>query len=396
MNSKQRNTWDVLFLYFSIIIYPLNIFVSALLRYFSLGAIARLTIFGFYLLVIILEIIILFRFPISLKRFLSLIFIYFIYILLYFFTPFEVRPKFLEIDHLFIYVFYLPYCVLIISRIVDYSILVKNNKIRLINQFLILSTFLAKYLFNDQAPYMPYSYSLLPIWLMYSLNYIEFPTFKGLPILILIPIQGILYGARGPLLFYLIGVVLFFFFRDRSENKLPKFKKISILTIMLIATIFFFVINNINIENSDSYIINKFLSGEVGVSSGRESLTALALRYLTTMGTRINGIFFDRILLPEKLYVHNFIIETLLSFGWVIGSFVIFSIFWIIASTYLKANRLNKKIIILFTCAYFLRFFISGSIYEDYTIILYFSILYSINNISKQEVRNGRFSFNIR
>ncbi|MDY4128725.1 hypothetical protein [Peptostreptococcus porci] len=389
MSTRDSNKWDIMFFYLSILIYPLNIILSASLKFIGMNYFASKTIFILYLLVVIFEIIILFKFSISLKRVAYLIGIYFIYILLYLTAPVAIKWKFTDLNMLFIYVFYLPYAVLILSRIKDFSLLFESDTIRNINAMLIIGTFFAKYLLKDSTGYMPFSYTLLPIWIMFSISLLGKSSFIGYIIVIFIFLEGVMYGARGPIIFYIIGMIACRIVIGKKTVKRQKTVQDFIILIIkgvCIALVGIFIsIQLISNNTNHSYIISKFSEGTIIASSGRDYLTNLGIRYLKHMGLNINGVFFDRTLLPNNIYIHNFILETILSFGWIFGTMILVGLLWYIVYTFCKADKNNKRVVIFLVSAYFFRYFLTGSIYDDYIFIVFLSLLYAVNNIRNEK-----------
>lgn len=386
--EQKFNQLCIYFFYISIIIYPLNILLSNFVKIISFETLSSKTIFGCYLLVILLEIYILYIFPISIKRMLILFLLYILYFILYITSNDKVKYIFSSVDMVFIYLFYLPYAILILSRIKDFSILFYSKYINYFNSIIIIASFFAKYYLGDQTGYMPYSYNLLPIWIMFSFNYIDKPTITKTLVLLVMALEGIIYGARGPLIWLaasIIGYIIFRFSEKETKFNINISINLIISILIFVISIFLFskILSFLNIGNS--YILNRFETGSLNQSSGRETMISIGMNYLKEMGSNINGVFYDRTMMPDGIYVHNFILETLIAFGWIIGIAFVSIILFSIVKVFILSSIINKKVILLIVPAYFMKYFLTGSIYDDYSFIITMAIIFAIYKQEKPD-----------
>ncbi len=388
--EQKFNRLCIYFFYISIIIYPLNILLSNFVKIIGFETLATKTIFGCYLLVILFEMYILYRFPISIKRMLILFLLYILYFILYITSNDKVKHTFSSVDMVFIYFFYLPYAILILSRIKNFSILFSNKYINYLNATIIVTLFFAKYYLGDQTGYMPYSYNLLPIWIMFSFNYIDKPTITKTLVLLVMSLEGVIYGARGPLIWLAVSIIGYLILKFSEKETKLKFTinnkiNFTISILIFVSSIFLFskILSFLNIGNS--YILNRFETGSLNKSTGRENMISIGLNYLKEMGPNINGIFYDRTMMPGGVYVHNFILETLIAFGWIIGIVLVSIILFSIIKTYILSNIINKKVMLLIIPAYFMKYFLTGSIYDDYSFIVTMSIIFAIYKQEKPD-----------
>lgn len=397
MKGKLKNNWDIFFLYLSICIYPLQVILSAILRYLGFDFLASKLIFILYAVVYFVFIIIILNYPISLKRISSLLIIYLLYFFLYWTSPQEMKSLYFGIKFIMIYVFYLPYSVLIFSKIEDFSPLLDSKRIESCNSLLIICSFLIKYILKDQTGYMPFSYYLLPIWILFCFRYIQKPSiFKTFVFLVLL-LEGIVYGARGPLIWLVFSIIFFFILNQKELNKKIRLSVHSIIVLsfssfIVIGLVFFLVTILEKLNISQSYILNRVESGNLTQSSGRSTMINTAVNYLINdMGPTVNGLFFDRTIMLDNMYVHNVFLETLLDFGWVFGTSIIGLLAYFIVSTFISATIRNRKIIIFLIASFFLKFLLTGSIYEDYNFIIYLSLMFAIreqNRIKRRGIGN--------
>ncbi|HEM4130168.1 hypothetical protein [Streptococcus iners] len=383
MCNKLFNKWSVSFLYVSIVIFPLNMLLSLLLQKIGFAFLAARSIYICYAVVYLLALVIFTRFGVSIKRLVVLYGIYFLYFILYLTADPFVKDIFSGVVMTMIYLYYLPYSILILSRIDDFSLLFSSKWIEYTNYFVICIAFIVKYVFNDVTNYMTYSYNLLPIWVLFTLNFIHRPTLIKAGIAVVMLLEGVIYGARGPLIWLAVGGILGLLL-ELIENKIIRrltLKKFSrfIFSVGIFAGIFFLVRQRLGtIEIEGSYILSRLQQGDLGDSTGRVVMIDTALSYLKFMGGEINGLFFDRTIMPEKIYVHNFILETLLAFGWMLGGLVLVSLLFFVCKIFLMSNYINKKMVIFAVSSFFLKYFLSGSMYEGESFIIFVAILFAI------------------
>ncbi|HFR3426278.1 TPA: hypothetical protein ACHU7U_001514 [Streptococcus suis] len=390
MNNTLLNKWGVYFFYFSIAIYPLSMMMNIVFQQINIDFLTGRSIYIGYGLVYLFAIIILVKFGFSLKRLVALYFIYILYFILYLTSPQSVKSVYTSTVMMMIYVYYLPYSVLILTRISDFRQLFSSKLIEYTNYVIIVSSFIAKYFFQNQTNYMTFSYQLLPIWMLFTFSFIRRPTLLKAGVALVMLLEGVIYGARGPLIWLVIGAVAYFIFLA-FENKFISnlsLKKLSQIVLWMGLFIGIFSVARkslptLNIENS--YILNRLEQGSIGVSTGRNELIDIAINYLKQMGGEINGLFFDRTLMPDNIYVHNFILETYLSFGWFIGTLILISLVYFIGKTFLYANKRNKMVLIFAVPAFFLKYFLTGSMYEGDSFIIMMALVCAIYSQAKQE-----------
>ncbi|NQN88215.1 hypothetical protein HO997_10035 [Streptococcus suis] len=394
MDNTQFNKWGVCFFYFSMAIYPLSMLMNIVFQTMNFELLAGRSIYIGYGLVYLFAIILLLKFGFSLKRLTALYFIYILYFVLYLTSAPSVKSVYTGTVMVMIYIYYLPYAVLILSRISDFRQLFSSKLIEYTNYFIIVSSFIAKYFFQNQTNYMTFSYQLLPIWMLFTFSFLRQPTLLKAGVALVMLLEGVIYGARGPLIWLVIGAVAYFILvafekkiiSNLSLKRLGRF----LLWFGLFIGIFSIARKSLpalNIENS--YILNRLEQGSIGVSTGRNEMMDIAIAYLKQMGGEINGMFFDRTLMPDNVYVHNFILETYLSFGWFMGTMILFAFVYFVVKTFLSADMSNKKVIVFAVSAFFLKYFLTGSMYEGDSFVILLALVYAINGQKKLE---GRYS----
>lgn len=391
MKERDSKQWDLFFFYLSLIIYPFNVLLSAVLRTTGFDFFASKTIFVCYGIVYLVFFFILFRYPISLKRLSSMFFIYLVYYIFYLTSPTEMKYRYLDVDMVMIYLFYLPYSVLILSRIQDISQLFTNSIVEYFNGFLIIASFLVKFILKDQTGYMVYSYNLLPIWILFSFRMIQKPNLVRLAIFGILVLEGVIYGARGPLIWLFISLIAYAILH-RIENQVQirlSIRSIQSGLMIFLGTVgFFFVLYQIlsSLNIAQSYILNRIETGVLVQSTGRDSMIDIAVQYIfEEMGLKINGVFFDRTLMPGNVYVHNLFLEILLSFGWLFGILLLILLMYFIIITFKGSSISNKKVVVFLSSTFFLKYLLTGSVFEDYTFIIYLALMFSVYKQNKPD-----------
>ncbi|HFI0404448.1 TPA: hypothetical protein ACGOYB_000523 [Streptococcus suis] len=392
MDNEQFNKWGVYFFYFSMAIYPLSMMMNIIFQRLNIDLLTGRSIYIGYGLVYLFAIILLVKFGFSLKRLTALYFIYILYFVLYLTSAPSVKSVYTGTVMVMIYIYYLPYAVLILSRISDFRLLFSSKLIEYTNYFIIVSSFIAKYFFQNQTNYMTFSYQLLPIWMLFTFSFLRQPTLLKAGVALVMLLEGVIYGARGPLIWLVIGAVAYFIlvaFEKKIISNLS-LKRLGRFLLWLGLFIGIFSVARkflpaLNIENS--YILNRLEQGSIGVSTGRNEMLDIAIAYLKQMGGEINGMFFDRTLMPDNVYVHNFILETYLSFGWFMGTMILFAFVYFVVKTFLSADMSNKKVIVFAVSAFFLKYFLTGSMYEGDSFVILLALVYAINGQEKLEGR---------
>lgn len=390
MDNTLFNKWGIYFFYFSMAIYPISMVLNLFFQSINFDLLAGRSIYLGYGLVYLFAIIVFVKFGFSLKRLVALYFIYILYFIMYLTSPQSVKSVYTSTVMMMIYVYYLPYSVLILTRISDFRQLFSSKLIEYTNYVIIVSSFIAKYFFQNQTNYMTFSYQLLPIWMLFTFSFIRRPTLLKAGVALVMLLEGVIYGARGPLIWLVIGAVVYFIFQAFEIKIISNLslRKLSQIVLWLGLFIGIFSVARkslpaLNIENS--YILNRLEQGSIGVSTGRNEMIDIAINYLKQMGGEINGLFFDRTLMPNNIYVHNFILETYLSFGWFIGTLILISLVFFIGKTFLYANKTNKIVLIFAVPAFFLKYFLTGSMYEGDSFIIMMALVCAIYSQAKQE-----------
>ncbi len=181
-------------------------------------------------------------------------------------------------------------------------------------------------------------------------------------------LQVIMYASRTAILSYVVFLALYALFYD-NDKKLSRKKILFIVGGVILAffltsntflTFFSFFTKELGIS---SKIIDSIISGENTLDGGRERAYELALSLLkkNPMGL---GVYWDRYYC-DIAYVHSFIYEVLLDFGWFLGGFILW---WILKNivTILRSNEKGwKMLLMIFFSLSMIRLTLSYSFWLD-------------------------------
>lgn len=243
---------------------------------------------------------------------------------------------------------------------------------------------ISKVFFKDTSDYMEYSYNILPfacIVLICAVKYKQ--KMQWIFSLISLIALGI-YGARGALLAFLlcgifISIVDVYYSNSKQEFVNRIFHYFVYIALFYIGVVLFLpkLLDSNLVENS--YILKRINLGILKESSGRSTIMQICFEAIKKMGLKINGLYYDRIILPNGQYSHNFILESMISLGWFLGSSFIIWIFWCLIKGYMKQEQDGRTVFIFIVFALFFRYILSGSIFSEGKFIIFMAALISLN-----------------
>ena len=248
---------------------------------------------------------------------------------------------------------------------------------------------------------MEISYSILPLCILslyFSLKCKKTKYIVSFIISILI-IIGV--GSRGPLLCILAFFILYLM---NNFNK----NKILIFVFIIISAVLIFNYNAILdglIEICQKYEINsrtiyKIKNGTIKDDNGRIDIQKSAIEQLNDSPFFGTGIGVERIKINNEVmrkdigssYPHNFIIEIVTQYGYIIGSLIIIYLIYLFIKTLLQSNIKEKEFIIILFSVEIVRLMLSSSYLRS---PLFFLWLGSIVNIVYRRRVNEEYSNNI-
>ncbi len=384
MKEKKADNMRITCLFLMLLIYPINNLLINYLPIYYPGLPNNITIY-LYIVVFIYFLFSLFIVGIKKKDVLYLIIIYLFYFLMYLKSNYYSKLEFETNSMKLIYFYFIPASIFMISHIKDWNLFFRNKKILFVSDFIVIITTITKLFLNDNTDYMIFSYAMLPFWTFILVSGISINNKKQLLFVPIILFDSFVFGSRGALLWLLIcGVSLYSYELFKSFNDQKKVvKKIFFLPLiiglgLIIATVFLPQIIKSQSFNS-SYIVRRInMGGNLLESEARIDIMEICFEKLKNMGFSIYGLFYDRSFLPKGRYSHSIIIETLLSFGWIIGTAFLYFLVRIIIKSFNKNEDINKIASIYFVCSLFLRYFVSGSAYGEGNFIIFLASIISL------------------
>ncbi|MBZ3764069.1 hypothetical protein COJ41_27450 [Bacillus thuringiensis] len=292
------------------------------------------------------------------------------------------RLYLLETNMLLVYFFFIPIAIFVVSKINNW-----NVALSILCKFAYLAVLLSTMGivlvgYVEHVSYMEFSYSLLPfIMILYCALRTKF-TIINLVAFLASFTNVLVFGARAPILYLLVFIVLYEFIKLRKGGIIPVI--MCAMAVILSLILFFFFSNEILTllmkleELTDSRFLTKMLNNQLLESNTRNAIYDEARYALENMGFGMYGLFGDR-LVVSSVYVHNIFYEILLSFGYVFGTlFILLLIFIITKAIVFNKDTISKVFALFFTAAFFLRFFVSGSFVIEGDFYLYIAAMLNI------------------
>ena len=219
----------------------------------------------------------------------------------------------------------------------------------------------------------------------------------------------LMYGGRMSFASGLIFVVLVEIIFVQENEAALKVIKVSFLSLCVILgivyyknvlEIFVYFLESMNVE---SRTIRNIVNGTIFESKTRDAIYKNAWYEMKNMGTGMYGLFGDRLALEKYYpmhgytsnYVHNFFYEMILSFGWILGSFLSVGIVLKIIKGLLFKGNFEKRIMVAyFVCLIFMRLLVSSSFLIEGQFLFLLGILFNKtesveNDVKEKSVQNN-------
>lgn len=264
-------------------------------------------------------------------------------------------------DMLLIYFFFVPIGIFIFKEIHSW-----DNYIKILYPFSVISVLLNTMVCvlgeRDMLSYMEVSYSLLPfLAILYSRARIGTNGILSLILFAAGTIEIFAFGARGPILFLLIFILIYEMLRTDAVGYKKVFLFMAGVSLISIISLF----SNSIIESlskmkifENSYIIQNLSSGDFLQHKTRTAISKHCLMRIKNMRMEVSGFFGDRYYCGS-VYPHNIIYELLMSLGWILGGLAIVLLLILMLRALFKKE--NRMIVVFLITTLFLRFFVSGS-----------------------------------
>lgn len=381
-NKLEQKRLNCLFL--MLLIYPIYNLILVIKQKIGLSFLDNNLMIALYVFVLVYAVTIILRAPVFKRSLLIIFLIYMAIFLLYIVSNPLVKSEFYSTYNWIIYIYFIPISVFVISRIDNWFDLFNNKKYIIISDVILLISFVSKVFFDDDTDYMAFAYDILPFTCIILICAVKYKQ-KIQWIFSLISLFALgVYGARGALLAFLIcGVSIFLLDIYYSGNTKIFINRIIIcigIVVLLcigVELILPKLVNSSLIESS--YVLKRISMGMLSESNAREQIIKSCLEAIYGMGLNINGLYYDRLILPNGLYSHNFILESLLSLGWIFGTCFLIWIFRCLINGFISQSQNGKCVFIFIVSSLFLRYFLSGSIFGEGKFILFMASLMSIN-----------------
>ena len=383
----KRNHDRVLCLYLMLAIYPINNLICSLCAFVQITPPNILVIL--YVTVLIYGCGVILKYSFTRNDFLFLIIIYLGYFMLYLLSTDEAKIEMQSVYMIIVYMYFVPLSVIVLSHIENFAELFCKRYV-IMSDLLVIMSIISKVLLNDQTDYMVFSYDLLPMWGIILFSAINYHKKKQWLIVIMILVEALIFGSRGALLWLLACGMLIYFIGLIKLKNLKQFmsKMIYLPLIAIIAVMAIIVIVPQLLQSrfaDSSYILLRMSMGSLSESNARIELLQICFNELRNMGLNINGLYYDRTILPSGMYTHNIFIEVLLSFGWILGTLFLLFIFKKIFNAFKLQTYEGKAICAYFVSTLFFRYFISGSIFGEGKFIMFIAIIIALNKYTQAE-----------
>lgn len=213
-----------------------------------------------------------------------------------------------------------------------------------------------------QGEYMVFSYNMTMQSVYIFLYYFE----KRNPLYLFVGILGfamiLMAGCRGAIVCIVICMVLYALF-----SKMKPFRKAVLIGSLLIATVFVvmnfeqilsYLLDVAEKLNIDSRTLDKIANGEFFTSVGRDKIRTEIVKSLDIYGY---GLYGDRVLTKQISYAHNFLLELLCHYGYILGSILMATVVIMIFRGIFSKNRKISFLVIVMMSTGFCKLFFSGS-----------------------------------
>lgn len=379
---EKRNRDRVRCLFFMFIIYPINNLLGSFSSFFNFTPPNNIMII-LYIIVMIYGTILFLKYSLTRFDMCTIIAIYLGYIFLYMISVDSAKIEMKSVYMCLMYIYFIPLSVIVISHIENFSELF-SEKYVVLSDVLIVITIVSKLFFHDNTDYMIFSYDLLPFWgiiIVSAIHYKKKVQWLFVPIVL---IEALVFGCRGALMWtcmcgIFVYVIELLYQKSTREfvNKMMFFPCIILLIIVGVIEVLPSLLKSQYAKSS--YILTRLTMGSLSESNARERIMDICIQNIKKMGLNINGLFYDRSILPNGMYSHNIFIEALLSLGWVFGTvFLLFVLKKMVKA--LNNQSLEGKIIwVYFVAVLFLRYFISGSIFGEGKFVIFISVMIAMS-----------------
>lgn len=379
MEEKRNNSFLAIsfMLMISLPAYRCIMFILSIL-----GINVPLRMFHIYLLLLLFLLVLLCKYKIPLKNAGAVLGVIAFYGVSYLWASPQAKEFFISTEVSSIILAFAPISCFCTARVIDWEKLFNSKYILVSTDIIIILSLLSKIQDINIADNMTFAYELLPLWGVCLVSAFFYKHKFQWLFLIVGAFEGLIYGSRAPLLWLIILAFVVWLILSDEDIKNRRFSHL-IPGIALFALAFFAVqfalpvIMKSTISNT-SYVLRRLQGGSLFEGAGRDIIYKNCRNIIGEMGLTINGLFYDRTVLPNGLYSHNIIYEVLISLGWIIGVPFLLIVFYCIGKSFAVQNVRGKITVVFFITMLFLRYFVSGSIFDESQFILFLGFIFSM------------------
>lgn len=281
-----------------------------------------------------------------------------------------------------IFLAFAPIACFCTARVNKWDKLFEDRFILIFTDTVIVLSLISKIQDVSVADNMTFSYELLPLWGICLISAFYYRHKAQWIFFIVGVFEGLIFGSRGPILWVIILAFSTWLLLSNEDIRSKRYGHlvpgILIFIIAIVAVQFLLPLIMQSAFSNVSYVLRRLQGGSLLEGAGRDILYDGCRKIIREMGLSINGLFYDRTVLPNGLYSHNIVYEVLISLGWIFGIPFLLFIFYSIGKSFLVQNISGKVIVMFFVSTLFLRYFVSGSIFDEAQFVLFMGFIFSM------------------
>lgn len=234
------------------------------------------------------------------------------------------------------------------------------------------------------------AYMLLPHICLVFYTVILKPNPWNIAIIVIGIVTLLFLGNRGSLLClstYAIFIILF-------SGKLKRPILFLALSVAILVVLFAFGVLNLLYDFAEQSgfslrIFDKMKSGEITNPSGRDKIRDRVVEYIMLYPMMGMGIFSDR-RVAGGLYAHNFILEIIIHYGFVLGILLFGIILYLLIASFLYLRKKKEMMTLGFLSALIFSFFVKLFLSSSYLVEPYFFFTMGFAYAAVREWKNTR------
>ncbi len=238
------------------------------------------------------------------------------------------------------------------------------------------------------------AYLFLPHLCVVTGNALKRPNPFNISVTVLGAFVLVSLGTRGVVVCFLAFIILYLFLFQKTKH--PIF--IISLFFLIIVVLLFSGLLEWLYKFAEEFglslrVLDKLQSGNFGESQGRVAIAERVLEYIVLYPLTGLGIYSDRRVAGGQ-YAHNIILELLINFGVILGTFLfIYIVVLIVKATFCvrryETNEGTSIVLLAYICSGFLKLFLSGSYLNEDTFFFLIGFCFAILREQKLEKRSS-------